>query len=107
MLKEKYQNVNTEKCDKILGLHIAMDSSKVRMIKERTLKANQAWSLGKSFYLNTNIDKKIRMKCFDATIRTILQYGLATQNRNELPSIHSFKVRKKNRRTRNVARCKN
>ena len=68
-----------------------MDSSKARMIKERTLLATKAWSLGKAFFTNKYIDKKIRIKCFDASIRPILQYGLATQNltKNETRIIQS------------------
>ena len=62
------------------------------MINERIAKAHGSWDAGKPFFMNKNIDKKIRMQAMIATVRPVLQYGISTQ---DIPNNEALKLQKK------------
>ena len=88
-LRKPFEKVKEERGDKILGLNIEINGSKEKMVKKRIEKGRQAWKLSKGFFLNEKIDQKARIEFFNATLRPIMQYGMATQ---ELPETQKAKI---------------
>merc|ERR1711942_167500 len=82
-LREPFEKVKEERQDKILGLNIAINGSKEEMVKKRIEKGRQAWRLSKGFFLNEKIDQRARLEIYNATLRPIMQYGMATQELTE------------------------
>merc|ERR1711973_935681 len=78
-----FEKVKEERQDKILGLNIAINGSKEEMVKKRIEKGKQAWGLSKGFFLNEKIDQRARLEILNATLRPIMQYGMATQELTE------------------------
>ena len=63
----------------MLGLEISINGAQGEMVKDRLVKAEKAWVIGRKFFLNTKIEKKIRIQLLNASIRPILQYGMSSQ----------------------------
>ena len=57
-LPPPFHEVKQAKKERMLGLEISINGAQGEMVKDRLVKAEKAWVIGRKFFLNTKIEKK-------------------------------------------------